>query len=286
MRHKLAFMLLLVFGISGCNLALTAEEAKEALEESKVASQALTLSMSSTTISKNEGTDTVEVETTFTIGDAVRARAERIREFIQSQVDCAEYTIDDSGTLTTEYGAIEGEDCEYLGHQYSGTHSITVDRITNEEVLVAHEWDQFSDRSVTVTGWAEVTWNRKDRSRHIEHELRWQSNSPTDQRGGRGSGDRTQTVLEDGLLVGIEVNGTREWEGKLGSWNLDIDGIEMRWADPVPQDGTWTLTTPFDGKELILDFDRQDENTIEVTAESGRRSFSFNVIRSGKVTQK
>jgi len=241
-----------------------------------LATQALTLSTSSTTITKTEGSDTIEIETEFTIGELVEERLEKIRDFIRSQVDCAEFAIV-SGTLTVEYGAVEGADCEYLGQTYSGSHSITVEKVDEDKVVVSHKWDAFSNQKVTVTGQAEVTWDKSAKSRHIEHELKWQSATRGSERGGVGRGNRTQTVLEGGLLEGIEVDGEREWEGNSGMWYLEIDDIEMRWIDPVPQDGTWQLTTPFNDKELTLDFERADEDTIEVTAQTGRRTYTFKV---------
>lgn len=281
--------LLLVLSILycvGCDLALTADEAVEALEESRLASQALTLSTSSTTITKTEGSDTIEVETEFTIGEAVKDRLEKIRDFIRSQVDCAEFEIVDQDTLTVEYGVVEGEDCEYLGHTYSGTHSIRVEEVDEDKVIVDHEWHAFSDQTVTVSGTAEVTWDKRAKSRQVEHELRWQAKVNGRERGGVGSGDRTQTVLDGGLLEGIRVDGEREWEGESGSWNLQIDNIEMRWIDPVPQEGTWRLTTPFNDKELRLDFERKDEDTIEVTAKTGRRTYTFDVTGiNGRITR-
>jgi hypothetical protein len=280
-----ALLILSILYCVGCDLALTAEEAAEALEESRVASQALTLSTSSTTISKTEGSDTIEIETEFTIGEAVKDRLEKIRDFIRSQVDCAEFEIDDEGTLTVEYGAVEGEDCEYLGQTYSGSHSITVEKVAEDQVIVHHEWDAFSNQKVTVSGEADVTWDKSAKSRRVEHELKWQAKGGRSERGGVGSGDRTQTVLDGGLLEGIEVDGEREWEGKSGSWYLEIDDIEMRWIDPVPQDGTWRLITPFNDKELTLDFERKDEDTIEVTAQTGRRTYTFNVTAVGQITR-
>ena len=53
--------------------------------------------------------------------------------------------------------------------------------------------------------------------------------------------------------------------------------VEMRWADPVPQAGSYTLETPA-GKTLSLGFSRVDADTISVTVTGPRgRSFSFNV---------
>jgi hypothetical protein len=72
----------------------------------------------------------------------------------------------------------------------------------------------------------------------------------------------------------------RSWTGPAGRWDLAIDGVELRWVDPVPQAGSYTLATPFE-KSMTLSFDRVDEDTIRVTVESGARSFEFNVTSRG-----
>jgi len=98
-----------------------------------------------------------------------------------------------------------------------------------------------------------VTWNLKDPSRHIVHELTW--TRVADGRTGEGSGDRVERPLAGGIEEGISINGTRKWTGKRGEWNLDIDHIEMRWVDSLPQAGSLVLTTPKD-KTITLEFDR------------------------------
>ena len=75
------------------------------------------------------------------------------------------------------------------------------------------------------------------------------------------------------------------WSSDTGDWTLGIDGVQMRWVDPVPQAGTYELTTPFEGKTATFTFDRLDEDTIQVTVESGPNSFSFNVNKAGTVTE-
>ena len=86
----------------------------------------------------------------------------------------------------------------------------------------------------------------------------------------------------DGIdgVSSYRVAGTRSWTGKRGTWDLDINGVEMRWIDPVPQAGSYELTTPAD-KTLTLSFDRVDVDTIEVTVANGRGSFAFDVTSVG-----
>ena len=261
-------VLLLALLSTACNEALTAEEAREAMDEVALSSQALSLSSSS---------EELVVETDFTIGGAVQKAAEEIRAFIGSQLPCAEITLQ-GGTLSVQYGAVAG-DCTYNGHEFSGRHEITVEFNQPGEVLVLHEWTDFSNGELEVNGDAEVTWSREDRSRHVRHKLEWVR--LRDGRTGTGSGDRVQTALAGGIREGISVDGSRAWEGERGRWDLDIDQIEMRWIDPVPQAGTLELVTPFDDKTASLDFERADQSTIRVTFETGKRSFSFLVRKIG-----
>jgi len=245
--------------------ALTAAEARQALEETQLASQAETLA-----------SGTVEIATNFTIGQLVEDAAQEIRTFIESQLPCAEVTVS-AGSLEVEYGAREGE-CTYAGQTYSGVHRIDVERNDDGDVLVHHVWDELCNQQVCVSGNADVTWSSREASRRVVHQLTWTRLS--DGRTGTGSGDRMQTALAGGVLEGIEVNGSRSWEGQRGTWDLAIDGVQMRWIDPVPQAGSYTLATPAD-KSLTMAFERQDEDTIRVTVTSGDRGFHFDVTALG-----
>jgi len=108
----------------------------------------------------------------------------------------------------------------------------------------------------------------------VEHELTWTRLS--DGRTGEGTGDRIQRPLDGGIAVGFSEDGSRSWVGKKGRFALEIDELEMRWADPVPQAGSVTLDKPFD-KTLSMSFSRQTETSIRVTVEGPRSEFSFNV---------
>jgi hypothetical protein len=255
----------------GCRFdPLSREEAQDALEESSVDSQAAALTSAS-----------IEVSTDFTIGQAASHAAEEIRDFVHAQLPCAEITLEDA-TLTIEYGALPGM-CTFHGHTFSGSHAIHVERNDENDVVVTHHWDELSNGKLSVTGDATVTWDLEDPSRHVVHELTWTRLS--DGRMGVGSGDRLQKPLEGGLAEGFEVDGTRSWEGDKGRWDLDIDHVQMRWADPVPQAGAWVLDTPFD-KTITLEFDRIDEDSIAVTASNGDRSIELRVNSTGVVTRR
>lgn len=256
---------LLVTVLWGCQLPLTREEMREAVDESSVAAQASALTASS-----------VEISTDFTIGEAAEDAAEEVRQAVTAALPCAEVSLADA-TLTIEYGAHPGN-CSYRGHTLSGSHSIHVARNEMDGVRVEHSWDGLDNGTLSVTGTAEVTWSFADRTRHVVHELTW--TRMRDGRMGVGSGDRLQAPLQGGIAEGFSVDGSRDWAGERGDWGLDIDGVQMRWADPVPQAGSYTLSTPFD-KSLTLSFERFDEDSIDVTATGPRRSFTFRVNRLG-----
>jgi hypothetical protein len=188
-----------------------------------------------------------------------------------SQLPCAEVSLEDR-TLSIEYGA--NGDCDFNGQTYSGLHTITLESIDAGEAVVMHSWDELSNQTVQVSGEATVTWDIEDPSRRVEHELTWTRLS--DDQTFVGTGDRRQTPLDEGLQVGFGVDGTRAWDADSGRWDLSINGVEMRWVDPVPQAGSYSLNTPFD-KQLSVGFERLDEDTITVTVSSGARSFDFDV---------
>lgn len=263
-KHKQArgvvLFVVALAALGGCT-ALTRAEAAEALDEAGLAAEASALV-----------SGTVEIGTEFTIGDAAAAAADELRTFVEAQLPCAEATLD-GPTLTIVYGATGR--CLYRGQAYTGSHSITVMRNEMDDVVVSHEWDRLANDRVEVSGSATVTWSAADPSRHVVHELTWTRLS--DGRTGVGSGDRIQRPLEGGLLEGFSVEGTRAWEGDAGRWDLAIAGVEMRWIDPVPQAGSYMLTTPAN-KLLSLAFSRQDSTTIQVTLASGARSYDFDVV--------
>jgi hypothetical protein len=220
----------------------------------------------------------VDIATNFTIGQAVQDGAAELKTFIGTQLPCAEITLADA-TLTVVYGANTGN-CSYRGHTFSGSHSISIERNEAAQVQVHHEWTDFSNGVVSLDGTADVTWNLTDKTRRVQHESHW-----TNLKSGRigsGSGDRVQSVLSGGLAEGIQVDGSRSWDGERGHWDLAIDSVQMRWTDPVPQAGSYTLKTPFD-KSVSMAFERVDDDTIKVTVTGPKREFSFNVSKVGDI---
>jgi hypothetical protein len=259
---------LVVLSVAGCRPqeGLTSQEAQQASEELQVESQSQALTSS-----------TVELGTNFTIGGAVEQAADELRTFVKSQLSCADVTL--SGhTLTIEYGVRSG--CLFRGQTITGSQEITISKNDTNDVVVDHVWTDLSNGQVQVSGTAEVTWSQSDVSRHVVHDLKWTRLS--DGRMGEGKGDRTQRPLPDaegGLSSGFTETGTRSWDGKAGHWSLEIDHLDMRWVDPLPQKGSLTLETPFD-KTVSASFTRPNATTIRVTLEGPRGSISINKATS------
>lgn len=257
-----------LWGLSACQQGFTAAEARQAVDESSISAQASALMASS-----------VEISTDFTIGEAVQIAAMEIRDTVAANLPCAEITVDDA-VVHIEYGAHPQKNCVHNGRTLSGVHTVHVAANDEAEVLVEHTWEDLDNGLMSVSGEADVTWSLADRTRHVVHELTW--TRLRDGRTGTGRGDRLQAALDGTLSEGITVDGDRSWDGKSGHWSLDIDQVEARWRDPVPQAGSYTLDTPFD-KSLTLSFERVDAARIRVNAEGPKRSFDFTVTALGLI---
>lgn len=264
------FALALPVVLLACNQdGLTREEAVDALTESALESQASAVTAAP-----------IEISTNFTIGSAVANAAAELRNFLVAEVPCANITIQ-GNTVTTVWGATAG--CTYKGQTYTGTSSVTIQKTDAATLEVDHTWTDLSNGKVKVTGTAHVTWSATEHSRHVVHQLTWTRLS--DNRTGTGSGDRTQTLLDptQGLMGGIRIDGNRHWSGQSGQWDLAITGVEVRLQDPVPQAGSYQLTTPAN-KNVTLSFARQAADVIRVTLTGPKRSFSFDVRETGTVS--
>ncbi|HKO50532.1 MAG TPA: hypothetical protein VJV79_22570, partial [Polyangiaceae bacterium] len=230
---------------------------------------------------ENLAAASVDISTNFTIGGALERAADELKTFVNSQLPCAEVTLQDA-TLTIEYGVNPGN-CLYRGHAFSGTSAVTVGKNATNEVVVDHVWTQLSNGVVKLDGTARVTWNLSDKTRHVAHDVQWTQLASG--RSGRGTGDRSQKPLAGGIAEGIQIDGSRSWTGQRGTWDLAIDGVEVRWSDPVPQSGSYSLSTPF-GKSVSMSFSRADDDTIKVTVTGPKRDFSFTVSKAGAIAAK
>ncbi len=268
MKRALAWLALPI-ALSGCPKedALTFAQAQESLEQASASSQAENLAAAS-----------VDISTNFTVGGAVADAAAELKAFVSTQLPCADVTLDQA-TLMIEYGA-HGGNCVYRGHRFTGSSSITVTRNDVNDVVVDHTWTSLSDGVVELDGTAHVTWSASSQSRHVVHDLKWTHLASG--RTGEGKGDRTQTPLAGGIGEGIQIDGSRSWTGERGTWDLGIDGVQVHWADPIPQSGSYSLSTPYD-KTVSMSFERVDDDTIRVTVSGPKRDFGFDVSKAGTI---
>lgn len=255
--------------LTACRDRMTYGEALQAMSESATSAKGESMTQ-----------EIIEISTDFTIGGAVEDAAQELHDWLASQIECSEVTVD-GATVTVDFGTLE-DDCTYRDHTYAGLWTITVQSNRDDEVVVDHEWTDLTNGEVTLDGQAQVTWSEDDHSRRVVHGVTWSD----DERVIEASGDRLQTLLDPdaGLDAGIMVEGEREWVSDGGTWTLDIDAVEMRGQDPVPQAGLYTLTTP-DLDVVTLDFQRLDEDTIEATLACSWKTWVFHVSADGRITR-
>jgi hypothetical protein len=116
----------------------------------------------------------------------------------------------------------------------------------------------------------------------VQHTLAFQVLSGTSAGvAGESKGDSTQLTL-DGSTQGVRINGLREWHSTRGLYSLDMQAIEQRFADSVPQLGAYELTLPTDDA-LTLAFSRIDTDNIRVTVQGAQRELSFVVHPDGSL---
>jgi hypothetical protein len=263
----IAGALLAVLVAPGCKQQeLTWGEANAALQESVSSAQ-----------SEVVAAEVIEISTNFTIGGAVEQAAEELRAFVASQIPCSTATVANA-ELTIDFGTL-ADGCTFNGHTYAGIAKIQVERNNNGDVEVTHTWQELTNGVVTLNGGATVTWSLAEGTRHVVHDVVWKD----DKREVVASGDRTQRLIDPaaGLLGGIQIDGERNWSSAGKDWDLRIDAVQIRGQDPVPQAGSYVLTTP-DDKVLTLSFTRVDSDTIEVKLTGTKKDYTFNVTSTGE----
>lgn len=219
----------------------------------------------------------LEITTDFTLGEAAQTIANNLRDALESQIPCSTITVQDN-TVTMDFGGLD-DTCVYNGQTFAGIIAleITYDAIGHKAVVV-HDYQALTNGVLTMTGTKTVTWD--EASRHVVSDLMVERDGKTV----HSTSDRVMTLLDPaaGLAGGIVINGGHHWDNDKGPWDLGVDGVEIRWVDPVPQAGLYTLDTP-KGKTIDLGFARIDEDTIAVTLSSGDRELVFHVKRSGQI---
>jgi hypothetical protein len=255
---------------TGCERALTFAEFRAALEESVLQGEAQAMA-----------NDVIEISTSFTIGQAVAEVRDEIRAFAESQIPCSTVTTTGEADLIIDFGEL-GDSCTYNGRTYAGVVTISL-ALVGDEVIVTHSYEAFRNERIQLDGVVDVTWGGG--ARQVVSDLEFEGEgSDGELRTLTVQADRTMTFLDPalGLAGGINIAGTRDWQGQSGDWHLDIDNVEIRGADPVPQGGAYVLTVP-SLKTVTLSFERLDEDTIEVTITGPRRSRVYEVTSTGAI---
>lgn len=250
----------------GCDLtddSMSGAEMRAALEEVVIAGEASAL---------QDGV--VEITTSFTIADGVEAVLDEVRTFAETQIPCSTVTATGDKGLRIDFGEL-GDTCVYNGHTYAGVVTVSFE-VMPGQVIVTHQYDGLTNGSVTMDGTATVTW--ADGSRRVQTDFGFAKGA----RMVTVESDRLQTPL-GGLGDGILVDGRHSWTGASGTWDLEVDDVEIRGVDPVPQAGAYNLTNP-DGKQVSMSFARVDDDTIAVTLAGPRRDRTFHVTSAGSIT--
>ncbi len=255
---------------AGCERAMTFEEFREALDEVVMQGEAQAMA-----------NDVIEISTSFTIGEAVAEIREEIRSFAESQVPCSTVTLDGEAGLTIDFGEL-GDACTYKGKTYAGIINIELE-LVGDEVRVRHTAEGFRNERIQLDGEVEVTWGGG--ARRVVSDLSFSGqNYEGEPRELAVQADRTMTFIDPqlGLAGGVNIDGWRDWQGEAGDWELDIDNVEVRGQDPVPQAGQYLLATP-KGQTVTMAFVRLGDATIEVTLTGPRRTRVFEVSSTGDV---
>mgnify|MGYP007096635882 CR=1 FL=1 len=267
-----ALVLSLVSPIVGCgdtDSAMTAQEVREAFEAVLVSNAGSALTG-----------EAVEISTSVTLGAAWEDAVQNTRDFYESQIPCSTVSISDR-TVSIDFGELT-DLCTYNDRTYAGIQSMTIVALADGVAEVSHHFDGFTNGSVTLDGDAAVTWDLAAGTRHVQHDGTW---TLLNSQALVTTGDRTQRLVdaEAGFTAGILVDGARTWTWKDHDWTLDIDSVELRPADPVPQAGAYVLTTPSD-RTLTMMFERLDEDTIQVVVDGGRQTQTYNITATGQVS--
>jgi hypothetical protein len=221
--------------------------------------------------------DAADRNSRFDIGQGFEAAAEQLKTQLNHELPCAAVTRQGS-ELRIVYDAA-GTGCSWRGRALAGQHTVRVMRNADTEVGVHHELTDYREGKLSLTGSADVTWSRISKSRRVLHTVTFavlsgESAGVT----GQSTGDSTQLTFEGG----VRINGLRDWQSSRGFYSLEMQAIEQRFADSVPQLGAYQLTLPTDDA-LTLAFGRIDTDNIGVTVQGAQRELSFVVHPDGSV---
>ncbi len=253
--------------LSNCDTPFSDEQARIAIEESVLSSQAANLISGA-----------IDLSTQFTIGGSTEEALAELGALIELQLPCAR--VDKIGTtLVLEYGVFEGL-CDYAGQTYTGIHKMTIVSTAPGTCVTENHWIGFSNDVVTVSGSATTSWESASSPRRVDYSLHWTSRlAPRD---ATGTGTRSQSVLGLDWTAGTLNTGEHHWRDPSGDWHLRLEKAATLWQDSVPQSGVYTLETPFE-TDVTMGFSRVDEDAIEVVVSSGDRRYIYRVNKLGQV---
>jgi len=210
-----------------------------------------------------------EITTDVTMGERAEDAAADRAAWFKSQIPCSTATVEGS-TLTIDFGTLK-DGCVYEGKTYAGVLEVTWreaaldDPDPMDDLDVIHDWHGFTDGTVTLDGRTVVYWTSPSIPSRVTHDLVWHDDERTvDQQSDVWIQRLAPEAGVTGYRPGVELNGWRLWEAEYGMVHLDIDAIEIRGMDPVPQAGTWRLRNDA-GDVIRMHFDRVDADTIRVT---------------------
>lgn len=191
---------------------------------------------------------------------------DRMHALIASQIPCSTITTVGEDTLVIDFGTLDDE-CTFRDRTWAGV--VTIAYASEADAVVAtHDFDGITDGRVTIDGSATVT--RTGESRHIVTDFTFDG----PERGFTVKSDRVQTPLDGD--EGVHIDGTRDFAGEHGERHVDIEGVEVRRGDSVPQAGSFAITRG-DGRELTMSFARIDDETIAVTVDGPKGERVFEV---------
>jgi hypothetical protein len=221
--------------------------------------------------------DAAERNSRFDIGQSLDNAAAQLVLQLNQELPCAAVTRQ-SNMLSIFYDAA-GSGCFWRGRPLAGQHTVRVMRNADNEVGVHHEFIDFRDSTLSMSGSADVAWSRISKSRRVLHAVTFAALSGVSAGvTGESTGDSTQATLTDG----VRINGLREWQSSRGAYELDMQAIEQRFTESVPYLDAYQLTLPSDDA-LILAFGRIDTDNILVTVQGAQRELSFVVRPDGSV---
>jgi hypothetical protein len=260
-RWTAALVTLLVAG--GCS-PLTAGEAEAALEEAALVAEGSALMAFG-----------VELGARFTPGAPLETAAEALHASIEATRPCAEVTRT-GPVVSVEYGA-HPDACDAAGAGYAGEQTITLVRSDAGDVVALHAFAAFRDEAVSIDGAATVSYASAGAARRVVHSFA--ATRLTDSRVTSVEGEHTQAPSGDDLEAFEASSGAYVLRGEDGEWTLTFDDIRQRFVDPLPEAGRYALDAPF-GKQVDLTFGRKGGATLTVVAESGSRTYDFEVMTS------